>query len=160
MADPTTVFQQLASRLEDLEHQNQQLAATVQALQAPPPPPANNRLKLPQPKQWDGKGDMLANFEIPIGRYLQHHNIHETPAGVDHAFARFDPRPLDRDADRVAPERREEQRVPGALREGAAAGGQRGARAAGARGGAWEAAQQVALGLRFCGVCFCMMHDA
>ena len=82
-------LQQLAARLAQVEQQNQQLQAQLQAQPPPPVPIAApaNQPKLPRPERWDGKGDMMTRFEIPVRRYLEHYGLQNTVAGVDHALA-------------------------------------------------------------------------
>lgn len=95
MDESQDVIVQMTARLQQLDRDlaaglkamEEQVQASQQAAQAAAAGAAFGRVKLPQPKQWDGKGDMLSNFEIPLTRFLQHHNLHESRAGVDHALA-------------------------------------------------------------------------
>jgi hypothetical protein len=83
MAEQQAWMDAIQAQLQQLQQHNQQLAA-----QLAQQPQANvSRPKLPKPKPWDGRGDIVANYEIPVRRYLQHHNLSNDAAGVDHAIA-------------------------------------------------------------------------
>lgn len=91
-------MQDLAARIAQLEQHNQALAHQLQQQQqqpgapaAPNVPAAAHEPKLPRPEKWDGKGDMLTKFEIPVRRYLQHYRLQDSPAGVDHALSYLPP---------------------------------------------------------------------
>lgn len=90
-------MQELAARIALLEQHNQALIQQLQQQQsadapaAPNAPAAAREPKLPRPEKWDGKGDMLTKFEIPVRRYLQHYQLQDSPAGVDHALSYLPP---------------------------------------------------------------------
>ena len=83
-------MEEIMQRLAQLEQQNLHLQQQLQ-LMPTLQPAAPSQPKLPRPGKWDGKGDMLTQFEIPVGRYLEHHGLSNTPTGVEHALAYLPP---------------------------------------------------------------------
>lgn len=53
--------------------------------------PAARLPKFPSPRPWDGKGDILVKFAIPVQTWLKHYEMEGTAAGVELAVAYLPP---------------------------------------------------------------------
>jgi hypothetical protein len=88
--DPEEQVAQLQAQLAQLQYQNAQLQNAAQqqpAVPAPPAaaPPQPKRPKVVQPTKWDGTGNLLKKFGVPMRRYLAHYQLVDDPEGIMYA---------------------------------------------------------------------------
>ena len=83
----------LQAQVAQLQFQNVQLQNAVnQPAPAQPvavPPPAQPQRQQPKPvrpDKWDGKGNLLKKFGVPMRRYLRHFQMHECEEGIEYAL--------------------------------------------------------------------------
>jgi hypothetical protein len=74
----------IAKQEQELNQLKTGAASTSSPNPSPPSPP--KLPKYPTPQQWDGKGDMLMKYMIPVLRFLNHFKIHDKIEGIEYAI--------------------------------------------------------------------------
>lgn len=88
-ADPAELqLQQLQQQVLQLQLELGEARAQNEARAMAPQVPIP---KLPQPQVWDGVGDSLTNYALPVRAYLDYHNLSNSPEHFPHAYSFLPP---------------------------------------------------------------------